>query len=112
MHAWVEDSGCGAGSVVRGWGLRRLARAGERDVKALGWLDHVGVGRKIAAIVGALLIPIAFLTYLLISEKQISISFAEAEVDGVAFLRPVEAVMLGAIRAARGGPADWARWEE
>jgi methyl-accepting chemotaxis protein len=81
-------------------------------VNALGWLDHVGVGRKIAAIVGALLIPIAFLTYLLISEKQISISFAEAEVDGVAFLRPVETVMLGAIRAARGGPGDWARWEE
>jgi methyl-accepting chemotaxis protein len=81
-------------------------------VKALGWLGHVGVGRKIAAIVGALLIPIAFLTYLLISEKQISISFAEAEVDGVAFLRPVETFMLGAIRAARGGPGDWTRWEE
>ena len=84
---------------------------GDYDVKALGWLDHVSVGRKIAAIVGALLIPIAFLTYLLISEKQISISFAEAELDGVAFLRPVDAMMRGAVRTARGGAGDWTRWE-
>ncbi len=81
-------------------------------MKALSWLDHIGVGRKIAAIVGVLLIPIAFLTYLLITEKQISIRFAEAEVDGVAFLRPVEAMMRGAIRASRGGAAEWERWGE
>src|SRR5262249_15491423 len=98
---------------VRG-GLCACARVGRRDVKALGWLDHVGVGRKIAAIVGTLLIPVAFLTYLLITEKQISISFAQAEVDGVAFLRPVEDLMLGAVRATRGGAAEasWARWEQ
>lgn len=56
-------------------------------------LENISLKSKLAIIIVSLLTPIFVLGYLLISEKTIAIEFAQKEIHGVSYMRPVRSVL-------------------
>ena len=67
--------------------------------------DKISFSRKIGLIVFILLIPIAYLAYLLIAANMVQIRFAQAELVGTEYLRPVQRALVATLAQSRGGAA-------
>ena len=67
--------------------------------------DKISFSRKIGLIVFVLLIPIAYLAYLLIAANMVQIRFAQAELVGTEYLRPVQRALVATLAQSRGGAA-------
>lgn len=67
--------------------------------------DKISFSRKIGLIVFVLLIPIAYLAYLLIAANMVQIRFGQAELVGTEYLRPVQRALVATLAQSRGGAA-------
>lgn len=65
--------------------------------------DKISLGRKFGLIVSVLLVPIAYLAYLLIAANMVQIRFGQAELVGTEYLRPVQRALLASLVQSRGG---------
>ena len=57
-------------------------------------LNRMKLAQKLALMVAVLMVPAAYLIYLLVEEKDVSINLARQEITGTEYLKPVYGLLV------------------